>query len=874
MWSVADHISSEELARPVTFKTFDTFNIYDQKTWGSCRIENPKLNTLIRDVQRTGIGTLEEASMFIIPPLSCSGKLPSESIVELIRERVRDNETNRHWEESIQVYSELIKLIKGGVTDRLLYKAVAAIVEFLLIAQQSDITSTMVELLDTIKKSLVDKTNLRDGHSLGKVTSDLRKLYAWQMRSDEYGSLFEGLLPNNIADEPLSQAEENRLTRLFGYTRCHVALVHSSHDLEFDNWRTYIFSGDILGWTPLHYAVLRSPKFYDKYAKLLNISARDDPRDIAERTPLHYGARSGSWHLGQSLRKHSDLNARGRDGMLPLHWAAKCGNLVIAKMLLKNVPAVDIPDNYQRTPLHLAVIEGHEAIALSLLEAKANVEAKLWDGDTALHRASQLGHTRIVRALLERDANVNAKGKEGETALHYACEGGHTDIAKMLLEKGANPSEYNDARRTPLHLAADNGHPAIANLLIDHGADINARNNTQSTPLLSSAWSRQPNVAEVLLERGADIKPVGRNGYHPILLSSNSPDMMKILLRYGKGIPELDGFKRTALGWAMDEEVEPVVEMLQQDLDPAYDSAANDTGRTPLHKAADAGDIARVRGLLDSDADVNAACKKGDTPLTLAAWRGHNSVVSLLLDRGADPSQKNNAGHTALHKAAVRGKTRVVRLLLDHAGANSVDVNARTDDSADTALTLASWCGHLDTVELLLNRGADPCAVTSGGNNGMHLAASRGFTAVITLLLDRGAAMRQENPDGWTALDWAAYNGAAVLVQTLLAHSRNDGWQLHASAATGKTAVHIAAEQGHPSTVIMLLDAGADVDAVAAAGDTPLHLAAAKGHVEVAERLLERGARLDVVNGEGRTARQVAERNKREVMTEFLLMVQ
>jgi hypothetical protein len=89
-------------------------------------------------------------------------------------------------------------------------------------------------------------------------------------------------------------------------------------------------------------------------------------------------------------------------------------------------------------------------------------------------------------------------------------------------------------------------------------------------------------------------------------------------------------------------------------------------------------------------------------------------------------------------------------------------------------------------------------------------------------------------------------NRAAALVQTLLAHPRNHGWQLHASVTTGKTAVHIAAEQGHPSTVIVLLDARADVDAVAAA---------AKGHVEVAERLLERGARLDVVNKEGRTVR-------------------
>ena len=876
MWSVADHISSEDLARPLTYDTKDAFNVYDQTTWDSCRLENPKLNALVRDVQRTGIGSLEEVSTFIIPPLSSFGKLPSESIVELIRQRVRDNETKGHWEESIQVYSELIKFIRSGVTVRLPYKAVAAVIEFLLIAQQSDIPSRMVESLDAVKKSLLDSTtSLGHGQSLRDVTVDLRKLYRWQKRTEEYDRLFKDLPTSDDATADDVDRDLSEESRLFGYSKCHVALIQNK--LGTEDWRSYMFSGDILGWTPLHYAALRSPKIYDTYARRLNISAREDPRDTAERTPLHYAARGGDWHLGQSLRKHSDINARGRDGMLPLHWAAKCGNLVMAKMLIANDSDINISDNYQRTPLYQAVEEGHEAIAQALLEAGAEVGAKLKTGDTALHRASQLGHARIAQALLDRGADVNSKGKQGKTALHFACEGRHAKTAEILLRKGVgviHVSEYDDNTRTPLHIAADGGHPDIAKLLVEHGANINARNASQNTPLLSTAWSRTTSVAEVLLKAGADITPTNRDGYHPILLSSNSPDMMEVLLQYSKGMSELEGYKRTALGWAEEEEVLPVVRMLQQDLG----LVEKDHGRTGLHKAAEAGEVAEIRALLDSGADINVACAKGDTPLTLAAWRGRDAAVELLLERGADSSHVNSAGHTSLHKAAVAGRTGVVRQLLDHPACP--DVNLRTDDSpCDTALILAAWCGHRDTTALLLEKGADPLLFNyNNNNNGMHVAASRGFTDVVLLLLDHGADMMQENKDGWTALAWAAYNGDEKMVQAILVHRRNgEGlWQRYASVKNGKTPAHIAAEQGHPGTVAALLDAGAAVNAVAAAGgsETLLHLAAAKGHVKVAELLLERGARADVMDSKERLAIKVAEEMEHGGVVELLAMLQ
>ena len=212
-----------------------------------------------------------------------------------------------------------------SLSDRVLYKAVAAVVEFILMAQESDILAHIFEPLEAIMRSVGEGSPLSNGKSLLGVALEIGWLYKWQSRRDEFDGIFNnstkrqgGFLAEDLSG-PLSASDEARLARLFGYSKCHVALVQESHDLEPTNWRPFISSVDILGWTPLHYAALRNPKFYEEYAMKLNMSARDDPKDIVKRTSLHYAARSGSWRLGQSLRKHSDINARGRDGMLPVH---------------------------------------------------------------------------------------------------------------------------------------------------------------------------------------------------------------------------------------------------------------------------------------------------------------------------------------------------------------------------------------------------------------------------------------------------------------------------------------------------------------------------------------------------------------------------
>ena len=100
-------------------------------------------------------------------------------------------------------------------------------------------------------------------------------------------------------------------------------------------------------------------------------------------------------------------------------------------------------------------------------------------------------------------------------------------------------------------------------------------------------------------------------------------------------------------------------------------------------KAAKAGDIAKVRALLGTDADlVNALDTDGSTPLHCAVWKGHPEVVAFLLNAGADVNTHNRNEHwgtTPLHAAAHANEAAIAQLLIDHgAELNARDMNGKT----------------------------------------------------------------------------------------------------------------------------------------------------------------------------------------------------
>ncbi|WP_165252998.1 ankyrin repeat domain-containing protein [Paludisphaera soli] len=237
------------------------------------------------------------------------------------------------------------------------------------------------------------------------------------------------------------------------------------------------------------------------------------------------------------------------------------------------------------------------------------------------------------------------------------------------------------------------------------------------------------------------------------------------------------------------------------------------------------------------------ATSGSDSPAADAAERGDGAAVRELVERGDDVDRPQADGMTALHWAAHRDDLDVARLLLG-AGA---DVGAANRYGV-TALSLACTNGDEAMVALLLNAGADPNATLLGGETALMTAARTGRPGPVRALVARGARVDARERRGQTALMWAAAEGHAEVVEVLIAA----GADFRRPLPSGFTPLAFAAREGRIEVVRVLLGAGADVreamrperasPRAPARGTTPLILAVENGHFELAVALLDAGA--------------------------------
>lgn len=249
---------------------------------------------------------------------------------------------------------------------------------------------------------------------------------------------------------------------------------------------------------------------------------------------------------------------------------------------------------------------------------------------------------------------------------------------------------------------------------------------------------------------------------------------------------------------------------------------------TPLMKAAAKGQLADVKRLLDSGADVNGKVESCTTALDEAARGGHSDVVKLLLDKGAIISTEGY--WPTLKWASGNRKWDVVKVLLDR----GVDLNSVGAYFGPTALVKAASDGNLGLIQTLLTKGVVLDA--EHGCRALEGAAGEGHLEIVKFLLEKGADINAENEYDRTALMSAAIRGQVEIVRLLL----DRGADVNAKDMRDNTALIDAAWGGNPAVLKLLLGKAADVNAKNVHGETALKIAYGE---EIRKLLLEHGAK-------------------------------
>ncbi len=187
-----------------------------------------------------------------------------------------------------------------------------------------------------------------------------------------------------------------------------------------------------------------------------------------------------------------------------------------------------------------------------------------------------------------------------------------------------------------------------------------------------------------------------------------------------------------------------------------------------LHRAAHMGDVAEIRRLAASGADLNARDPRQRTPLHVACYARQIEAMRALVTAGADPRAHEFQDYDCITIASVADDVPTLKAAIALGG----NPKAITSPYRGTALIAAAHLGHDGVVKILIEAGAPLDHINNLNWTAMIEAVILGnggprHVATLRHLVEAGARRDIADREGRTPLDHARSRGYAAMVQIL-----------------------------------------------------------------------------------------------------------
>ena len=534
-------------------------------------------------------------------------------------------------------------------------------------------------------------------------------------------------------------------------------------------------------------------------------------------------------------------------------------------------------DNNNRTLLHLAATKSEKKVLLLLSRAFEDIDCEDSYGFTPAFVAAMNGLVENVKFLVSKGANIEHRTKPppplgyiwgdpiersrtafwNSTMMHAAASGGHSDVVLLLLKRNASFVNVNGVNLTAIQLAAQNGHLNVVKLLYERGAHLG------QLSLQYAAFGGHVDVLAFLLKVGVVDNCMRCDGSFYWL--TNRTQYQETSRNAEGCVFSDDRFKtlcQSALHLAVAKNHTTVAKLLLSREDETV-HCTDFTGRTPLHEAARQNHVEMAELLIKSGARVSQKCRYfqnfsssrevryhlsiqeeieynrdlchcGSTPFLLAARYGHIDVGSLLLRHGVQPHEMDCQGATALHVAACHGHYRFIRWLISQRP--SLHVNLRSKNKS-TPLHSGAICKNNKDIQPLIDMGASIYDTDQHGMTPLHYSVLNAFEKSVNVMFRTTSSDNIFAPSHAYKIIWGEEAGITVVrdygvkrnvpcnfqcLKLLEIAKSADAFYINKVDDSGRTTLHLAAQNGEECCVIQLLQKGARTDLTDKKDRTPL----------------------------------------------------